>query len=644
MEEKKTKKYGKPTLSDYIVGDGEKRNLPPHLKNLVKWIAIITTLYNLWAVFGYPEPILHRGLSFGLFSALTFLIYTSPGTRIKDYVPWYDWVLAALSVAVSVYIFLQLDRLVVRYPFSDPVSSFDMFFGIATVLLLLEGTRRIIGPWLSILCLLSVAYVFWGEYIPGLFGHSGFTFKALVDELFLTTDGIWGQAMGIATTYIMLFIIFGAFLQNSGAGNFLFDFASALAGWTRGGLAKVGIIASGFFGMINGSPVANVSSVGVITIPMMKKTGYPNDFAAAVECCASTGGTIMPPVMGSVAFIMAEVIGVPYINVAAAAALPAIIYYMALYFAIDFRAGKLGMKGLSKNQIPPLGKTLLKGLIFFIPLVFLVCRLMAGLSPSRVGFETTVVILLVSWLRKDTRMGMEKISKSLQDSTMSSIMIVSTMATSGIMIGVINLTGIGTKFSSYLMAMSGQSMIGTLIFIMFLAMILGLAMNITPSYLLTAVVAGPVLIQMGIPPMAAHMFILFFAAMATMTPPVASAAFAAAGIAEAKPMWVGFLSMRIAMVAYIMPYIFVFQPGLLLIGSPIKIIVSFVSGLIAVALIAMGVEGWFKKDLRRIPRLILLLAGLIALPGTLYTFIIAAVLAVVAYGLEKVPAKATPSL
>jgi TRAP transporter 4TM/12TM fusion protein len=627
----------KAGLYRYIMGEGEKRQLPPNLAGLVKWAAIFTTLYNMWAVFGYPLTILHLSICFGLFFALAFLLYTMPGTKTGKYVPWYDWALALLSLSVSVYIFTNLERLITRYPFVDNVYTADIFFGILTIILLLEGARRVIGPWLSLLCLLLIAYALGGQYIPGLFGHNGFSVKTIIDHLFLTTNGIWGMILSMAVTYIIMFIIFGAFLQNSGAGDFFFDFALRLVGWSRGGLAKVSIIASGLFGMISGSPTANVSTVGIITIPMMKKSGYPSDFAAAVECCASTGGIFMPPVMGSVAFIMAEIIGVPYIKVAAAAFLPAVIYYMAVYFAIDFRAGKLGMKGLPRDSFPPLGNSLIKGMIFTIPLIYLVVRLMAGFSPSRVGFETILLIFTLSWLQKDTRMTLEKTLKALAEGTIQGIMIVTTMAASGIMIGIINLTGVGTKFSSFLMAMSGKSVTGTLILTMGLAMFLGLAMNITPSYLLTAVAAGPVLVKLGLSPMAVHFFMLFFAAMAPLTPPVSITAFAAAGIAGAEPMRVGFLSMRIAMVAYFMPYIFIYQPALLLQGSLPSIIFTLISGLLAVALLAMAVEGWYGKNLSPVPRVMLFVAGLLALPGYLPALAASMALAFLALGRVRMP-------
>ena len=630
---------GKATLTTYLMGEGKRRSLSPLQTNVVRVIAVGTTLYNIWSAVGYPEPILHRAVSFSLFFALIFMVYTAPGSRSLDTPPWYDWVLVGLSLAVGVYIGANLDRLVSRYPFSDVVTATDVAFGIATMVLLCEGTRRIIGPWLSILSLIAVLYALLGQFIPGPFGHSGFSTAAIIDELFLTTDGIWGQALGVAATYIILFIIFGAFLQGSGAGNFLFDFASALAGWSRGGLAKVGILASALFGMISGSPVANACTVGVITIPMMKKSGYPADFSAAVECCASTGGTIMPPVMGSVAFLMAEIIGVRYIEVAAAAAIPACIYYLALFFAIDFRAGKLGMKGLPRDQVPPFFKTMLKGMIFFIPLAYLVWRLVAGYTPSRVALETTVLTVLVSLLRADTRMGLQKIVKALAEGTTGGLMIIATCATAGIQIGIINLTGVGAKFTSYLMALSGHTVIMTLAFTMILALILGLSMNITPSYLLAAVVSGPVLVKMGVPPMAAHMFILFFAAVATMTPPVATTAFATAQIAGARPMAVGWLACRIGVAAFIMPYIFIYQNALLLIGSISAIIIAGVSGVVGVALMAMASEAWFGGDLNIVQRIILGIAGFLSIMGVWYLSAAALFAAALTLGLGKVVRK-----
>jgi len=622
----------------YIGGEGERRNLNGFSAKLYKTIAFLTAVYIFWAIISYPQPILHRSLCFGLFLALTFMCYTMPGTDTKDKIPWYDWILAILSVSVSIYIYINLERLVYRYVFVDAVYASDIIMGLIAVLLLLEATRRVIGPWLSLLNIISLVYLWAGPFIPGKFGHKGFTLNHITEGLFMTTDGIWGSIMGVATNEVILFVIFGAFLLYTGAGAFLFDFASAIAGWSRGGLAKVAILASGLFGMISGSPVANASTVGVITIPMMKKSGYPGDFAASVETCASAGGILMPPVMGSVAFVMAEVIGVPYSEVAIAAFLPAVLYFLALYFTIDIRARKIGLKGLPREEIPPLFKTLKQGLPFFIPIIYLILRLtLTGASISRVGLESIMLITAISILNKNNRITLKVFINALADGIDKGIMIVTTMASCGIMIGVFNLTGIGGKFSSVLMSLSNSSLILTLILVMSLTMFLGLAMNISTAYLLTAVVAAPVLVKLGVPVIAAHMFILFYAAMATITPPVAITAFAAASIAQEPPMKIGFMAMRMALIAYVLPFIFIYWPALLLQASLIQIIMAFILGVISVALIAMGIEGWwFNREMPKLSRLLIIIAGIITLTGNIYLILVStAIVFVINYLITK---------
>jgi len=634
--ESKTNLIGKFKL--YLWGEGNKRKLTGFPATLYKTIAFFTAIYIFWAIIYYPQPILHRSLSFGLFLALTFMTYTMPGTNTRNRIPWYDWFLAFLSVAVSIYIYLNLERVINRLVFVDPVFLWDMIMGIITVLLLLEGTRRVIGPWLSFLSIISLVYLWAGPFIPGKFGHKGFSSAHAIEELFLTTDGIWGNIMGVATNEVILFVIFGAFLLFSGAGAFLFDFAAAIAGWSRGGLAKVAILASGLFGMISGSPVANASTVGVITIPMMKKSGYPGDFAASVETCASAGGILMPPVMGSVAFVMAEVIGIPYVKVATAVFLPAVLYFLALYFSIDFRARKIGLQGLPKNEIPPLRNTIKQGLPFFIPILYLIFRLtLTGATISRVGLESICLIIVISIFNKKSRMNLKMIFEALADGTEKGIMIVTTMASCGIMIGVFNLTGIGGKFSSVLMSLSDSSLIITLLLVMLLAMFLGLAMNISTAYLLTAVVAAPVLINLGVTVLAAHMFILFYAAMATITPPVAITAFAAASIAGEPPMKVGFMAMRMAIIAYVLPFIFVYWPALLMQAPFYEIIIALFLGVIAVALIAMGLEGWwFEQKVSKISRLLIIIAGIIILTGNIKLILISsAIVFIINYLLSK---------
>ena len=613
-------------ISNFL-GEGQRRSLSPQMASVCRWGSAAAAVFILASFFLYPQQIFFRSSCLGFFLSLTFIIYSPPGGSADRSVPAGDWILAGLSWSVSIYMALNLERLITRNPFVDAVTTADTGFCLLTVFLLIEGTRRIVGPWLALFSLLSLGYFVIGPWLPGLFYHPGFPASNLVDELFLTTDGIWGSMLGIAAGNIMVFILFGVFLLNSGISGFLYEFASAIAGASRGGLAKVAVLSSALFGMISGNSVANTSTMGVITIPMMKKFGYPADFAAAVECCASVGGILMPPIMGSVAFIMAEVLGIPYIKVAQAALLPAVLYFAAIFIVVDVRASKLGLIGMPRSALRPLRTVLREGMLHLVPVLYLIVRMVMGANPSRVGLESILVTVLVSWFRVDTRMSINSIVNSLAEGVQQGTMIVTTMAVCGVMIGVINLTGIASKLSSFLMTASGSSLIGTLALVMLVTMFLGLAMNITPAYLLTAVIAAPVMIGMGITPMAAHLFILFYAAMATMTPPVAMTAFVAATIAEAPPMRVGFLSMRIAFPSFILPFVFAYSPQMLMVGSFREILLALVAGLLSVLLITLGMEGWFQsRSMDMVLRGIFIMAGIVVMFGNLYLALASALL------------------
>ena len=614
----------------YVWGEGQKRELSGRLLTFQRAAYVLTAVYILSAVLLFPNQISHRSIGFGIFFALAFIKYQTPGVKKTNDIPPYDWLLAIGSLSVSVYIESQLDRLLSRTPFVDSVLTLDMLFFALTMILLLEGTRRVVGPWISFISILAVVYAVAGQYLSGRFSHPGFSVDDIVDELFMTTYGIWGGTLGIAVDQIAIFIIFGSFLVKSGVGTFLYEIAAAIAGKSRGGLAKVAVLTSALFGTISGSAVANTSTMGVITIPMMKKNGYSAEFAAALESCASVGGIFMPPIMGSVAFIMAEVAGLSYRSVAMAAIIPAVLYFTALFLTVDARALKTGLKGLDKEDTRAMKTVLLDGFHYLIPIGYLVLRLMSGISPSRVGLESIAVVLLASLLRRHSRMTLMTWIKALADGIGQSIMIVTTMGCCGIMIGIINLTGVSSKFSSLLILVSGDSKFLSIILVMGLAIFLGLAMNITPAYLLSAVAGAPILINLGVVPIAAHMFILFYAAMATITPPVALTAFTAAAIADAPPMRVSFLAMRIGILAYLLPIAFVLHPALLLSGTATEILAAAATGLFAVAAIAYGLEGWLLAGpIKRIARIILVLAGLLALFGSGYAIALSIVLVAV---------------
>lgn len=603
-------------MMDRLIGEGKKRILEGQWLKVKNGLSIITALYLFSSVLLYPEPLLHRSIIFSLMFAIIFISYGTPGSDTVNRVPGYDVFLSILSLSVGVYIFLNIDRIIYRFPFVDDVLFTDTVFCILTIFLLLEGTRRIIGPWLSILSIGAIVYVYAGDGIPGRFGHMGFSFKNIVDGLFLTSDGIWGSTLGIASSHIMIFMIFGTFLLNSGAGDFLFTLVSRISGSGRGGVAKIAVLISAMFGMVSGSAIANASTTGVMTIPIMKKHGYPADFSAAIESCASVGGIFMPPIMGSVAFMMSDVVGVPYYRIATISLLPAVIYFSALFFAVDAKAARIGLVGIEKDESIGILSILKTGGGYFLPLFYLIFRLMRGVTPSRVGLEAIVLTIMISAVTKNNRMGIKKIADSLIKGIDKSMMIVSTMGTCGILIGIIHTTGIAAKISSLLVSLASFSGLLTLFLVMGVAVFLGLAMNITSSYLLTAVISAPILIRYGFEPISVHMFILFFSAMATITPPVALTSFAAASIAEAPPMKVGFLSMKTGLVAYILPFVFIFNPSILLIGSWQETLLAFIAAIAGVKLLSYGTEGWFVgRDIGMFPRIILSISGILVISG-----------------------------
>jgi TRAP transporter 4TM/12TM fusion protein len=570
------------------------------------------------ASFTYPEPLLHRSLSFGLFFAIIFLSYTSPGTDSKDSVPFYDIGLALLALSVSAYFAVNIDRIIHRFVFVNPVMPMDLFFGVVTILLLLEGARRVIGPWLTVISVFSILYMLMGHLIPGRFGHNGFTFSQTVDGLFMTNYAIWGSTMGTATGHVIIILMFGSFFVRSGAGDFLFDFATSVAGSTKGGLAKVAIITSALFGMISGGPVSNVSTTGSVTIPAMKKRGYSGELAAAVECCASIGGIFTPPIMGSIAFIMSDVVGIPYREVAKGALMPAILYFSALFFTVSIKSDKLNLPGLPPEDRKPLLPLLKSGYNFFIPLGFLIVRMMSGVSIAMVGIQSILVVIALTFFNKKHRLNPKKFFDSVRSAIEKGLVLVATMGTCGIFIGVIHITGISSKFSSFLMGLTSFSIILTLLFVMLITVFIGTSTSGSSAYLLTAVICAPVLIRFGFEPLSVHMFILYFATTATITPPVAITAFTAATIADVSPIKVSVLAIKIGLVAYILPYVFIFNPSILMVHSNLQSVVTFIFAFIGIYLITAGKEGWWRHTRLHVSiRVTLLIAGVLVMSGNI---------------------------
>lgn len=556
--------------------------------------------------FGYPLILAS--------AAATVLSWRYHEVRTRLSAP--DLVLMVCSLAVAGYLLVIFNtplRMSTGTAFAPVGISYA---AIAGSLLILELTRRVAGMALVIISACFLAYVFLGPYLPGFLGYPGLSVNRFFSQLY-TDTGILGPTTAVSSTYIILFIIFAAFLQASKVGEYFVNFAFAAAGRARGGPAKVAVFGSALMGMINGTSAGNVVATGSLTIPLMKKVGYSSRSAGAIEAAASTGGQILPPIMGAGAFIMAEVTGIPYTEIAVAALIPALLYFVSMYCMVDFEAAKKGMKGLGKDEIPRF-KALAKHMYLFAPIVILIAALFMGYSVIRAGTLATAAAAVVSWISPN-KMGLRSILKALGMAGTMSIQIIVVCACAGLIVGVIATTGIGARFSSVLLGLAGVSQLLALFFAMCMSIMLGLGMPTTAAYAVAASVIAPGLINIGIPPLVAHFFVFYYAVMSAITPPVALAAYAAAGISGDNPMATSVTAFKIGLAAFIVPFMFFFSPAILMEGSWLQILRVGVTATLGVILLSGMVQGWFFGPLKLWQRLVLLVSALFLIYGGLYT-------------------------
>ena len=440
--------------------------------------------------------------------------------------------------------------------------------------------------------------------MPTPFGHGYISYEHFPDIMIFTTDGLFGTPLRVAATYVLLFVLFGTFLANAGGGEFFNNLAASVAGARVGGPAKIAVVSSGLYGTISGSPTSDVVTTGSITIPMMKKIGYPATVAGAVEVAASTGGSILPPVMGSAAFIMAEYTGIPYLEIVVASTIPAMLYYFSVYSQVHYTSVRLGLKGLDKSAVPPLSETMKNGGLFLVPLAAIVWALFEGYSPTFVALFGAVAVIGISFIRKQTRLSPKRVLESLAETGKRLAPVVGACTAAGFVIGGITMTGLAAKLSALVFLMTGNLVWLTLIVAAIMTIILGMGMPTVSSYILAAVLIGPLLIKLGIPEMAAHLFLLYYAVLSAITPPVAVAAFAAASIANDNPMKISFKGVQFAVGAFLLPFFFVLDPALLGEGSVLEVIWATVRAVLAFALISVASAGCFMSPLKAHQRLI----------------------------------------
>lgn len=594
---------------------GRKRTLTGFLGLLVSLVAIAMSAYHLYtAVCGTPEWLLHRPLHVMFFLVIGFFLFKG-GKKDSPLKFCIDMLLAAASLGIYAYILIHYDR-IAEYQFMvSDMTTMDYTVGIAAILLVLEMTRRTTG-W----ALICVAFVFMADtlftkYLPGALRGPSIPWRTYVEYMFFTSDGLFGSTVNISASYVFLFVVFGAFLEDTGVGQYFIDIAARLTSRARGGSAKASILASGFFGSISGSAVANVYATGTFTIPMMKKAGFSPAFAGATEAVASSGGAIMPPVMGSAAFLMADFLGIPYSKIAIAAFLPAVLYYLSLWFIVDIEAIKFGMKKGDGGDGASL-ISYLKRAYMVLPIVTVIVFIVQGYTAFMAAFYAILVTLVVGFIHDPRCLYPMHILKTLDKAGRSAVTIAAPLTCAAIIVGSIQLTGVGLKLTSMIVKMANGVLPVALFLTMIITIILGMGLPTPAAYLLVAIFAPSALANFGVAPLTSHMFCFYYAAFSTITPPVAMAAYAGGNLAGASVNKTGFQAMKIGVAAYIIPWVFVFSDGLLMRGSAVTIVQSFVTGIAGVYCLACAVQGYFfERKMNWVLRLLLLGASLFIIDG-----------------------------
>jgi TRAP transporter 4TM/12TM fusion protein len=579
---------------------------------LIAFISVSLSIFQLYTgLFGTLDALMQRSIHLGLALLLVFLSKpTGKDKKERPKVSLFDIIVSIATVFCIGFVFLKYDWITTqRFPLITPLSKVEIIFAIVAIFLVLESTRRIVGLGLVGVVICFLIYPFLGPHLPGILHCARIGITGLLDFQYLGLSGIFGIPLGVSATEVALFIIFASVIAKSGIAILLNRLAIALTGKYKGGPAKIAVVASSLMGTITGSGTANVVTTGSITIPMMKKAGYKPHFAAAVEATASTGGQIMPPVMGAAAFVMSAFTGIPYITITFHAIFPAILYYAALFFMIHFEAVRYNLSGMESEV--PLKKTLFAYGHMVIPVMLLVILMIIGYTPRFAAGSATIIAIIMAQLRKTTRMTIADILEALEEGGKGLLMVAVATAAAGIIVGVVDLTAIGQRLGSGLLALSGGKLLPALILTMILAIILGMGMPTTAAYIIQASTVIPALISMGLKPIVAHMFAFYFACLSLITPPVAITAYAAASIANANMWLTGWTAFRLGIVGFIVPFMFVYGPSILLIGTFGEITLTVLTALVGVYALAIGVAGYFLCELTLFERILSIVAAIL---------------------------------
>ena len=595
------------------------------LKKLSFILAAIFCVFHCWtAMFGTAAGIGQKAIHLGLVLAIFFLDYLAKDDR-KWYCRLSDVFFILASVGSLIYI-MSIDSTIDMR--SGLIYTYDIFFGVLLMVTLIEATRRAVGKSLAIVVIVFILYAFFGQYMPGFLVHAGMDISRLTSVVYLGTDGIYGTAIYASASYIVLFVILGAVFNETGVGDYFTKLASRVFGKFRGGPAKIAVVASGLFGSISGSAIANVIGTGTFTIPMMKKCGFEDEYAAAVEASASTGGQIMPPVMGATAFLIAEYLGIPYFSLVKAALIPAVLFYVAILMTVDLYARKHDIKGVPESELPT-WKELGRNVYLILPLIYLIISMSVfKMSVTKSGITSIIATIVCTLFSARNRITLEKLKRIVKASINGAKPVAVACGVVGIIIGIVMGSGLGFRMSSMLIQISNGQLGILLVLTMVVSLILGMGVPTTAAYLMLALLVVPALKQMNVLPLAAHLFIFYFGIISNVTPPVALAAYAAAGVARCNPTKTGIFAFKLSLSGFILPFMFVYNPVLLMQGNWLEIIQSLITALLGIYSLSSALEGFvFKWNANKAERLVLLASALLLIvPGTLTDVIGLAVL------------------
>jgi len=585
-----------------------KRNLTGVWAKFFSLLAISMSLYHMYTSGIYmPPQFQHRVIHLAFALALTFLLFPASSSQ-KDRLPWYDIVAVLISIGTAIY--LCINYLPIVFRMGSPIPL-DIYLGAVTILLVFEATRRTMGWPMVIVSFLFLAYSLYGHLIPGILGHRYYSFSRVIEHMFLTSEGIYGVAIYVTATFVFVFILLGAFLTETGGAQAFIDLSFSITGRYRGGPAKAAVVASGLMGTISGSSFANVAGTGTFTIPLMKSVGYKPEFAGGVEAAASTGGQIMPPIMGAAAFIMAEMTGIPYGKIIIHAAVPAILYYIAVFIMVDMEAAKMGLFGLQKEQLPRFMTVLKNGAFLLLSPLSIVYMLLIGYSPIKASITAVFILFIISFLKQETRLTPKKFLHALEEGAKGALSVIAACAVAGLIVGTVTLTGLGLKFADLIVALSMGSIYPALVMTMLASILMGMGMPTTALYIILGAMVAPALVKLNIPVIAAHLFIFYFGCMASVTPPVALSSYLAAAIAKADSVKTAIQGLKLASSAFIFPFIFAVSPALILFETTFfPALVAFITALLGVTALSGCLENYLWGRLGTIKRIFLAAAAL----------------------------------